>query len=218
MKITAKLRNFLRKGNGKKPSENVVDENSLQCVPSSPVAINIFKNLSIPDKWAELSKPAISRLPFEPTVEQLTEALLASYTADTSEWTGIVKMTDNVLVGHCHPTVLIINDYKGGEIVYCHVKGRRADYTGSCPNIFASLNGSDHLFNITRDGEVVDVTKGQFEEGVEYEIKNSNLKRESVGKYGYLTLRNGVANYLLTKYLEQSSEQTLAYSGGKDHA
>ena len=81
---------------------------------------------------------------------KISDALRASWSAETSnsaEWSK-----DNPSMGQCAVTACVVQDYLGGEIV----------------NVLASNefgDGVSHYFNII-DGEVVDLTSGQFSEDV----------------------------------------------------
>ena len=119
------------------------------------------------------------------TLWEFEEILKASWTKDTSidkNWSE-----DNVSLGQCAVTALVVNDYFGGKIMRCMTS------TGS------------HYYNILNDGcLLVDFTKGQFGDEIphyetgeertrEYLLSNENTKSR------YLKLLKNVKEYLELK-------------------
>lgn len=105
-------------------------------------------------------------LPGIKTPEDLKERLFAIYCVDTAcpnyraKWSA-----DNPTCGQCVPTAILVQKLFGGDIY--------------------KLESADHYYNII-DGEIIDLTKEQFDiEGIKL---NYNLGQKKVGEFDTETL------------------------------
>lgn len=97
----------------------------------------------------------------QPTIQELTAALHASWGADTcfdaSEWS-----TDNPARGQCVVSSLIVQDYIGGELLRYEVGNNGQPET--------------HYCNQLPDGTILDTTGSQYRTPVTLRIKPIDLK------------------------------------------
>lgn len=100
-------------------------------------------------------------------LKTITEALESSWGADTAydrnEWS-----LDNKARGQCVVSSLVVQDYLGGELVKCSVKGESISET--------------HYFNKLADGAIIDTTKGQYTDSVV-------MKPQPVSYDGFTSIR-----------------------------
>jgi hypothetical protein len=93
-----------------------------------------------------------------PALDDVARALRASWSQDTSDdpdlWTP-----DNVALGQCAVSALVIRAIYGGDLVIATVLDRHGERTpdGHAWNILPSGESVDFTFDQFRDGEILDV-------------------------------------------------------------
>lgn len=101
------------------------------------------------------------------TLENLITALEASWGADTaftkSDWSS-----ENPARGQCVVSSLVVQDYFGGDLLKYSVTGKGIE--------------ESHYFNQIADGNIVDVTKGQYNFPV-------SMKPSTVSYVGFASIR-----------------------------
>ena len=95
-----------------------------------------------------------------PSLEQIKQALRASWNAETGYAGAGVWTEDNPARGQCVTSSLVVQDYLGGDIVRYAVLGDGIDET--------------HYFNVLDDGTVVDTTGDQYTVPVTMTLKPIN--------------------------------------------
>lgn len=83
-------------------------------------------------------------------IQEFMQVLQSAWSQDTSyypdEWNS-----NNPAYGQCSPTAIVVQDYFGGEILWCEA-------------LLPEWRTEDHYFNIIED-EIIDLTASQFPGG-----------------------------------------------------
>jgi hypothetical protein len=112
------------------------------------------------------------------TIKMLKEVLLKVYDKSTAhyKWKSKWKKT-NPTIGQCVPTALLVQYYFGGDI-YKH-------------------NVESHYYNVI-NGEVIDLTKEQFNYELDYtnDKKQQPILSQSKTKERFELLKEKVENYI----------------------
>jgi hypothetical protein len=104
----------------------------------------------------------------QPTIQELTKALQASWDADTAfdadEWSQ-----ENKARGQCVVSSLVVQDYLGGELIRYEINEDQLHET--------------HYMNQLADGTIVDTTASQYTSPV-------NMRRKPVDAEGFSSIRD----------------------------
>ena len=120
-------------------------------------------------------------------LHQLEDILPQCWSIDTCYPTSINNWNEsNISLGQCAITAVIVNDYLGGNIRKCCV------------------DGISHYFNLI-DGEIVDLTKGQFinNEEINYADYSESSKEKILSNNDTLK-RYNILKKKVSKYIWQS--------------
>jgi len=146
-----------------------------------------FPNRRVPpQETLALMRRLTSPQQCNPTMEELRCALINSWCKETAHKNGQAKWKpNNPALGQCAVTALVVQDYFGGDIVYCMHKS--------------------HYWNRLPDGTEIDLTRSQFAEGTLFccdgidqrgYLLEGDMPRYVGTPIGYAHLKSKVEEYL----------------------